>query len=222
MASSTTHRRTSPGAARATTSLLDIVGNHPWSRLKRALTPEGTYVLIGHDKYGASGRRWFGSLGRFFKLMVISPFVSQASSVPRRQGPRRPLGRLEGAPRSREGQAGHGQDVPLSEVPEANRIPGIGTGAREGRHRGTSVRASGDLRKRWRRRSRRKEPRRRNGRSLPLDRQGPGDDVVESLLPFGEGDHDEPDSEDQCRGSSRSADRLPGRSRSGGRPGPSR
>ena len=57
--------------------VLDIVGNHPWSRLKRSLTPEGTYVLIGHDQYGAAGHRWFGSLGRFFKLMVISPFVSQ-------------------------------------------------------------------------------------------------------------------------------------------------
>jgi NADPH:quinone reductase-like Zn-dependent oxidoreductase len=57
--------------------VLDIVGNHPWSELKRALTPEGTYVLIGHDQYGGSGHRWFGSLGRFFKLMVISPFVGQ-------------------------------------------------------------------------------------------------------------------------------------------------
>ena len=57
--------------------ILDIAGNHPWSDLKRALTPEGTYVLIGHDQYGGSGHRWFGSLGRFFKLMVVSPFASQ-------------------------------------------------------------------------------------------------------------------------------------------------
>ena len=51
--------------------ILDIPGNHPWSDLRRALTPEGTYVLIGHDQYGAAGRRWIGSLGRFFKLLVI-------------------------------------------------------------------------------------------------------------------------------------------------------
>jgi NADPH:quinone reductase-like Zn-dependent oxidoreductase len=57
--------------------VLDIAGNHPWADVKRALTPEGTYVLIGHDQYGAAGHRWFGSLGRFFKLMVISPFVPQ-------------------------------------------------------------------------------------------------------------------------------------------------
>jgi NADPH:quinone reductase-like Zn-dependent oxidoreductase len=57
--------------------ILDIAGNHPWPDIKRAITPEGTYVLIGHDHYGGSGHRWFGSLGRFAKLMVISPFVRQ-------------------------------------------------------------------------------------------------------------------------------------------------
>jgi NADPH:quinone reductase-like Zn-dependent oxidoreductase len=57
--------------------ILDIAGNHPWPEIKRALTREGTYVLIGHDQYGASGHRWFGSLGRFAKLMVKAPFVKQ-------------------------------------------------------------------------------------------------------------------------------------------------
>jgi NADPH:quinone reductase-like Zn-dependent oxidoreductase len=55
--------------------ILDIVGNHPWSECRRALTPDGTYVLSGFDQYGRSGHRWFGSLGRFAKLIVISPFV---------------------------------------------------------------------------------------------------------------------------------------------------
>ena len=39
--------------------------------------PRGPTCLIGHDQYGASGHRWFGSLGRFAKLMVTSPFVHQ-------------------------------------------------------------------------------------------------------------------------------------------------
>jgi NADPH:quinone reductase-like Zn-dependent oxidoreductase len=56
--------------------ILDIAGNHPWSEVKRALTPDGTYVLSGYDQYGRSGHRLFGSLGRFAKLIVISPFVS--------------------------------------------------------------------------------------------------------------------------------------------------
>src|SRR6266545_3701513 len=57
--------------------IIDLPGNHPWSDLRRALTHEGTYVLIGHDQYGGAGHRWFGSLGRFGKLLVISPFVNQ-------------------------------------------------------------------------------------------------------------------------------------------------
>jgi NADPH:quinone reductase-like Zn-dependent oxidoreductase len=57
--------------------ILDIAGNHPWPDIRRAIAPDGTYVLIGHDQYGAAGHRWFGSLGRFAKLIVISPFVTQ-------------------------------------------------------------------------------------------------------------------------------------------------
>jgi NADPH:quinone reductase-like Zn-dependent oxidoreductase len=53
--------------------VVDIPGNHPWSELQRALAPEGTYVLIGHDAYGSEGRRWIGSLGRFGKLMLRAP-----------------------------------------------------------------------------------------------------------------------------------------------------
>jgi NADPH:quinone reductase-like Zn-dependent oxidoreductase len=56
--------------------ILDIAGNHPYPAVRRALTPDGTYVLSGFDQYGGSGHRWFGSLGRFAKLIVISPFVS--------------------------------------------------------------------------------------------------------------------------------------------------
>jgi NADPH:quinone reductase-like Zn-dependent oxidoreductase len=57
--------------------ILDIAGSHPWSACKRALEADGTYVLTGYDQYGRSGHRWFGSLGRFAKLMVIAPFASQ-------------------------------------------------------------------------------------------------------------------------------------------------
>jgi NADPH:quinone reductase-like Zn-dependent oxidoreductase len=56
--------------------IVDVAGNHPWSRVKRAITTDGTYVLIGHDHFGTAGR-WFGSLGRFAGLLVLSPFVKQ-------------------------------------------------------------------------------------------------------------------------------------------------
>jgi NADPH:quinone reductase-like Zn-dependent oxidoreductase len=57
--------------------ILDVPGNHSLSDVRRALTRDGTYVLIGHDHFGATGGRWLGSLPRFFKLMVMSPFVRQ-------------------------------------------------------------------------------------------------------------------------------------------------
>jgi NADPH:quinone reductase-like Zn-dependent oxidoreductase len=57
--------------------VLDIAGNHPWRECRRAFARDGTYVLSGFDQYGRSGHRWFGSLGRFARLMVIAPFIPQ-------------------------------------------------------------------------------------------------------------------------------------------------
>jgi NADPH:quinone reductase-like Zn-dependent oxidoreductase len=61
--------------------ILDIPGNHPFSEVRKALTPTGIYVLIGHDGYGATAGRWLGSLRRFLKLMAIGPFVKQLPPV---------------------------------------------------------------------------------------------------------------------------------------------
>jgi NADPH:quinone reductase-like Zn-dependent oxidoreductase len=54
--------------------ILDIPANRPYADVRRVLAEDGTYVLIGHDAYGREGRRWIGSLGRFVKLLVRSPF----------------------------------------------------------------------------------------------------------------------------------------------------
>ena len=54
--------------------ILDIPGNHPFSKIKRALTPDGIYVLIAHDNYGQSGRKWLGSIPKVFRLMARTPF----------------------------------------------------------------------------------------------------------------------------------------------------
>ena len=61
--------------------IIDIPGNHSLSDCRRALTPEGTYVLVGHDNYGHGMHRWVGSLPRMFKLVAMSPFVSQLPEV---------------------------------------------------------------------------------------------------------------------------------------------
>jgi NADPH:quinone reductase-like Zn-dependent oxidoreductase len=101
--------------------ILDIAGNHPWPAIRRAITPEGSFVLIGHDHYGGSGHRWFGSLGRFAKLLVTSPFVSQVHPF---RGAKDPGDRLVVMKELIE--AGKVTPVidrtfPLSEVPEAMR-----------------------------------------------------------------------------------------------------
>jgi NADPH:quinone reductase-like Zn-dependent oxidoreductase len=57
--------------------IVDVPGNHSFSECRRALSPKGTYVLIGHDHFGKLGHRFVGSLPRVLKLVALSPFVSQ-------------------------------------------------------------------------------------------------------------------------------------------------
>ncbi len=101
--------------------VLDIAGTRPWSAVKRALNPDGTYVLIGHDQYGASGHRWFGSLGRFFKLMVISPFVSHLHPFRGTKDPGDRLVVLKELIEAGKITPVIDRTFPLSEVPEAIR-----------------------------------------------------------------------------------------------------
>lgn len=60
--------------------IIDIPGGRPFADCRRALKPDGTYILIGHNQYGWVGSRVWGSLPRFFGLMVRSPFVKQLPS----------------------------------------------------------------------------------------------------------------------------------------------
>jgi NADPH:quinone reductase-like Zn-dependent oxidoreductase len=101
--------------------ILDIAGNHPWSEVRRALTPDGTYVLSGYDQYGRSGHRWFGSLGRFAKLIVISPFVSHLHPFRGTKDPGDRLVVLKGLIEAGKITPVIDRTFPLSEVPEAIR-----------------------------------------------------------------------------------------------------
>ena len=65
----------------------DIVSQAPFSKVRRALEADGTFVMIGHDQYGRSGHRVLGSMGRMLPLMAASPFVRQLPGV--RGGPTR-------------------------------------------------------------------------------------------------------------------------------------
>ncbi len=53
--------------------ILDIGGNAKLSRLRRALTPRGTLVIVG----GEQGGRWTGGFGRQLRAVALSPFVRQ-------------------------------------------------------------------------------------------------------------------------------------------------
>lgn len=77
--------------------IVDIPGGRSLSDLRRAMTPRGRYVLIGHDGFGRSAGRLLGSIPRFAGLAIRSPFVSQRmnpSMKPRTPQPLRHLTEL--------------------------------------------------------------------------------------------------------------------------------
>ena len=63
--------------------IFDVASTLSRAEWKRALKPEGVYVLIGHDHYGAAGGRLLGSLPRFFWLQLRGLFDRQ---IPRPSG----------------------------------------------------------------------------------------------------------------------------------------
>lgn len=54
-------------------AILDIAGNASLRRLRRALTPRGTLVIVG----GEEGGRWLGGIDRNLRALLLSPFVGQ-------------------------------------------------------------------------------------------------------------------------------------------------
>lgn len=52
--------------------ILDLIGNHSLTTLRRALTHEGTLVLSS-----GTGSAVFGPMGRIIRALALSPFVSQ-------------------------------------------------------------------------------------------------------------------------------------------------
>jgi NADPH:quinone reductase-like Zn-dependent oxidoreductase len=55
--------------------VIDNVGNRALSEVRRILTPEGKYILIGGG--GPEDHTWIGPLGRVAQTLVLSPFVDQ-------------------------------------------------------------------------------------------------------------------------------------------------
>jgi NADPH:quinone reductase-like Zn-dependent oxidoreductase len=53
--------------------VLDTGGHRSLGRLRRALTPRGTLVIVGSETDG----RWLGGFDRAIRATLLSPFVSQ-------------------------------------------------------------------------------------------------------------------------------------------------
>lgn len=61
------------GGSRRWDVILDIGGSSPLRHVRRALTPQGTLVLVG----GEGGGRWLGVVNRLLRVRLLSPFVRQ-------------------------------------------------------------------------------------------------------------------------------------------------
>jgi NADPH:quinone reductase-like Zn-dependent oxidoreductase len=101
--------------------MLDLVGNRSLSECRRALTPRGTYVLVGVSDLG----RWFG-LARQMKVLVLSPFVRQRMRVFIVRHNREDLLALKELVEAGKVTPVIDRRFELSEVPEALRYQGAG------------------------------------------------------------------------------------------------
>jgi NADPH:quinone reductase-like Zn-dependent oxidoreductase len=108
--------------------IIDCAGRRTLSRLRRALTPRGTLVIVG----GEGGGRWLGGFDRSLRAPLLSRFVGQRlrmlSSKPRQQD----LQVLRELIEAGKLTPMIGRTYPLGEVPEAIRqmVEGQGRGGK--------------------------------------------------------------------------------------------
>jgi NADPH:quinone reductase-like Zn-dependent oxidoreductase len=108
--------------------IFDIHGNHPFSQCRRALTHDGTYVLIGHDGFGESAGRWLGSMPRVIGLAVRSLSARQLPRVELSMAPKsQSMATLRDLIDSGQLTAVVDSTYSLDQVPEAIRHLGRGT-----------------------------------------------------------------------------------------------
>ena len=101
--------------------MLDLVGTRSLSDCRRALTPRGTYVVVGVKDMG----RWLG-LGRQIKALLLSPFVRQRMRVFVVRHSREDLGVLKELVEAGKVAPVIDRRFALSDVPDALRYQGEG------------------------------------------------------------------------------------------------
>src|SRR3712207_953897 len=97
--------------------ILDIGGNSSLSRLRRALTPQGTLVIVG----GEGGGRWLGGTDRQLRATILSRFVDQKLGTFVARQNRKDLILLKKLIESGKLKPVIDRTYPLAEAPEAIR-----------------------------------------------------------------------------------------------------
>jgi NADPH:quinone reductase-like Zn-dependent oxidoreductase len=97
--------------------ILDIAGNPTLSRLRRALTPTGTAVIVG----GEDGGNLTGGMNRQFRALTLSPFIRQRLTMLTPKEHASVLERLSEFIEAGRVTASIDRTYPLERVPEAVR-----------------------------------------------------------------------------------------------------
>ena len=110
-------------------AILDTGGHGTLSRLRRALTPRGTLVILGSETSG----RWLGGFDRPLRARLLSPFVTQRLDMLASKENANDLTALRELIESGKVMPTIDRTYPLSETPAAIRY------MQEGRARGKVV-----------------------------------------------------------------------------------
>jgi len=97
--------------------IIDIAGNSSLPRLRRALTPTGTLVIVG----GEEGGNWTGGFGRSLRAPLLSPFVGQRLTMLASKERASDLERIRPLIEAGKVMPSIDRTYPLAHVPEAMR-----------------------------------------------------------------------------------------------------
>jgi NADPH:quinone reductase-like Zn-dependent oxidoreductase len=97
--------------------VIDTGGHRPLSRLRRALTPRGTLVIVGSEGRG----RWLGGFDRNLRAVALSPFVGQRLGMLSSKTRQDDLQTLRELLEAGKVTPAVSATYPLAEVPEAIR-----------------------------------------------------------------------------------------------------
>ena len=102
--------------------IIDIAGNPGLSRLRRALAPAGTVVIVG----GEGGGSWTGGIGRQLRALALSPFLRQRLTMVTAKQRSSDLERVTGLIETGMVTPSVDRTYPLDQVPDAIRYLAAG------------------------------------------------------------------------------------------------